>query len=785
MFDTVERIAKEKEKIMKKKIGEVVLDYRFYPEKDLYSDGAVEDELLQIAKSCEPDEYNQVIADRKSWPVLYHFSHIRENIAEWIPLTKQDSVLEIGSGCGAVTGALALGAGKVTCIELSEKRSLINAYRHRTFNNIEILLGNFQDVEENLTEQYDYITLIGVYEYSAVYLRSGDPYGDMLKRIARHLKPNGKLLVAIENRLGLKYWAGCTEDHVGAYFEGLEDYPYTNGIRTFSRKELMELFMKNGLGELKFYYPYPDYKFPSDIFSDERLPQTGELRNEKYNFDRERVKLFNETRVWDTVIRNGLFPEFSNSFLVMAQKEKEPEDRETVIYARVSRERDPRFALRTEIVRKNDGTRAVRKYAVRPEGEAHLLQIARNYQKLRTLYENTVLEPNLCEQKDGYLEFEYVSGSTMEEQLDQLLGEKKYEEIWNRLETLFIQLKRERRQTVFRQTPEFLQVFGDVSVPEDAVCTEVTNIDPVCGNLVRRGERWVVLDYEWSFDFPVPLNYQIFRILKYYLYTSMARGVLHPLDFFGRAGLCAEEIEVYEQMEENFQRYIQGTLIPMRQMYQDISPGTILDLKDENTLKKFREDRQAQIFFDYGNDFSEKDSIMIKRTRKEIRCCQRLPEGIRRLRLDPCEHSCILQIHELTGLMRDKEEEPLQWYSNGSTRENGEILFTTGDPYIIMEGEFDRMEAVRLDISFAEYSLSRTRLLEELKQEREEGNQLRLENQERSVRLQEMKQLLAETQEQLRQSRELITAMENTKVWKGYQLLKKGLKQDGQKIKKH
>ena len=41
---------------MKKKIGQVILDDRFYPGKDLYSDGAVEDELLEIAEKYPEEE---------------------------------------------------------------------------------------------------------------------------------------------------------------------------------------------------------------------------------------------------------------------------------------------------------------------------------------------------------------------------------------------------------------------------------------------------------------------------------------------------------------------------------------------------------------------------------------------------------------------------------------------------------------------------------------------------------------------------------------------------------
>ena len=85
---------------MQEKIGKVLLDYESYPGKDLYSDGDIEDELLSIAKDYGEEEFDRVVAEKKSWPVLYHFSHVRTNILQWIPMTGQEEVLEIGSGCG-------------------------------------------------------------------------------------------------------------------------------------------------------------------------------------------------------------------------------------------------------------------------------------------------------------------------------------------------------------------------------------------------------------------------------------------------------------------------------------------------------------------------------------------------------------------------------------------------------------------------------------------------------------------------------------------------------------
>ena len=303
------------------KIGEVTLDYTYYSGKDLYVDGS-EEELLNLVQQYEPEEYNKVIVEKNTWPILYHLSAIRGNIVEWLPITKEDEVLEIGAGCGAITGTLAQKAKQVDCIELSKMRSLVNANRNKQHDNITIMVGNFQDVEKNITKKYDYITLIGVFEYAASYIQSETPYEEFLKIIKKHLKSDGKIIIAIENKYGLKYWAGCKEDHVAQFFAGIEGYVGIQHIRTFSKQELQTIAEKVGLGNVEFYYPYPDYKLPLEIYSDKRLPKIGELTNNLRNFDNDRMVLFDESRVYDNLIKDGLFDIFSNSYLLVLQQEE-------------------------------------------------------------------------------------------------------------------------------------------------------------------------------------------------------------------------------------------------------------------------------------------------------------------------------------------------------------------------------------------------------------------------------------------------------------------------------
>lgn len=163
-------------------------------------------------------------------------------------------------------------------------------------------MGNFQTVEKDLG-QFDVITLIGVLEYAQYYISSKKPYEEFLKIVLKHLKPNGKLILAIENKLGMKYWAGCKEDHNGGYFESIENYPNNKGVRTFSRGELEKMFIDTGYSNHEFYYPYPDYKLPMAIYSDKFLPSLGDLRNNMRNFDGDRVILLMKERLLIILLR--------------------------------------------------------------------------------------------------------------------------------------------------------------------------------------------------------------------------------------------------------------------------------------------------------------------------------------------------------------------------------------------------------------------------------------------------------------------------------------------------
>ena len=102
------------------KIGSVTMDLTFYPGEDYYCDGDAEDELLDIVKHHGKEEYSRIIEERNEWEFLYHLSPLRANIIEWLPVKEGAKGLEIGSGCGAITGTLAEKCETLTCVDLSK-----------------------------------------------------------------------------------------------------------------------------------------------------------------------------------------------------------------------------------------------------------------------------------------------------------------------------------------------------------------------------------------------------------------------------------------------------------------------------------------------------------------------------------------------------------------------------------------------------------------------------------------------------------------------------------------
>ena len=136
---------------------------QWYKNEDLYSDGEVEDFIIKIIAENRPEDYSNAVYEQFNWPIYYHLSPLRKNILNWYKFKPDSSVLEIGCGMGAITNVLCDECKDVTAVELSRKRATATLLRCREKKNLEIIVGNLNDIE--FEKKFDYITLIGVLEY--------------------------------------------------------------------------------------------------------------------------------------------------------------------------------------------------------------------------------------------------------------------------------------------------------------------------------------------------------------------------------------------------------------------------------------------------------------------------------------------------------------------------------------------------------------------------------------------------------------------------------------------
>lgn len=294
-----------------------------------YSDGdSVEKRIYQAIKTSSDVSLasNELAGHIKDWPSMYHLTPVRSNVLRPLETVLQGKrVLELGSGCGAISRFLAEAGALLTCVEGSRRRAAITAERTRDFQSVRVFNDNFQDF--CCEEKFDVVTMIGVLEYSRAFISGEDPVAQALALASDFLKPDGMLVVAIENKLGLKYWAGAPEDHIGVPFFGLEGLYGSKTAVTFGRKELKNILIDNGFPDVEFFYPYPDYKLPSTILSEQiesHDPAIAiNLLSSMFapNQARDYGRTFSEGAVYRSIIENGLLGDMANSFLVLAKKE--------------------------------------------------------------------------------------------------------------------------------------------------------------------------------------------------------------------------------------------------------------------------------------------------------------------------------------------------------------------------------------------------------------------------------------------------------------------------------
>jgi len=227
---------------------------------------------------------------------MRHSMAIRQQRAAWLPLIglRDDAIaLDIGSGYGTITHALATTVHKVYSVEAVPALLEFTRLRMQQEDLANVYFVRGEATELPLAENvFDLVVVNTKLELVGEGRTKEDPreiHVRFLRRLQRSLKPGGVLIIGGKNRFGHQRLRGT--DHSGVPLTNLrspsiaslvsphqsthyrtELNPIIQHRHTYCEYGYKKLLLESGFPFATFYWAYPRYNRPSALVSTERQP---------------------------------------------------------------------------------------------------------------------------------------------------------------------------------------------------------------------------------------------------------------------------------------------------------------------------------------------------------------------------------------------------------------------------------------------------------------------------------------------------------------------------------
>lgn len=500
-----------------------------------YADGG-EQKLLQILTSVgDRSTFSEELLPHMSdWPTEYHLSRKRHLILRSLNIRPGDRVLELGCGCGAITRYLLEVGAQVTAVEGELARAAVAAKRCEGFDTVQFIADDFLNIK--LDNNYDWVLMIGVFEYSQKYGKSADRQSEYLNIARRHLTAEGTLVIAIENKLGIKYLNGAGEDHNGKIHYGSHDLYEGNDITTWGRKEIRDILLANGFAYQHFSGVFPDYKLPK-IILDETIDCHRDFRAEELlhycrSLDYRGInqRFFDESLLAGSLRKNGLLIDMANSFLITAKISASPpaDKLRLAVYYAVDRKSD--FCTETQFVLNNRQTMVLKRKLKSADSRLFNLVFATAADGALIKVEHNV-DTCALPYHEGQLLGQSFTKAIKRGQLHQAV-----DQIHNWLAYLVVHFRFYSR-TTGRQLP--LDKIKGRELLNLLIDGESLDCGPQ--NIVTKPQP-EAFDLEWKAGSPIPLAWQLTRNCQHILRTGY--GGQTPVNLTQLVGLSADYLGV-------------------------------------------------------------------------------------------------------------------------------------------------------------------------------------------------------------------------------------------------
>lgn len=392
------------------------------------------------------------------------------------------------------------------------------------------------DEASNLSS-YDFILCSAIFEKIEV-------PANLFGKLTDCLNPNGHFFITMNNRLGIRNFCGDRDPYTNRSFDGVEGYRRAyvdasdsfNG-RCYSRAELNDILKESGFDNYnaKFYSVYPSIDEPTFIYADGYVPNEDLSNRIHPSYNYPQSVFLDEEFLYNDLVKNGLFNQLANGFLIEITKEGELSH---VQHVTNSIERGHEDALYTIIT---DGE--VIKKAVYPEGNRRLVDLNKNMTRLSELGAYTVggrlKEDELCEYT-----MPFINAPTTQKYLKSLASKGNREafiEVLEKFRDIILEIAEPANEV---EVEAWKRDMDDIRLDFDlGPILKNVFIDMVPLNSFYQDGKFIFIDQEFCMDV-CPLKVLIYRMIAT-LYSGDAslRKVIPMEDLLKR-------FDVYDHREE-------------------------------------------------------------------------------------------------------------------------------------------------------------------------------------------------------------------------------------------
>ena len=358
---------------------------------------------------------------------------------------------------------------------------------------------------------------------------------------------------------------------------------------------------------------------------------------------------------------------------------------EKLIYSKFSNERDSRYAIETSIVIDEAQKQWVVKRPMSADGKQHFENIKQAYHSLSQMFPEQKMKIQPYIEADGEIRFPYVEGEDMEKILHRTFEKEGYENMLAVIREYFAMIREYSSDCTYSKTEEFVKMFGDYDFPEGTKCGKANNLDYGFANVIVSGQEKTLIDYEWTVDFPVPIDFLLYRALHYYVYTSPNSIEMVDKGIFDSLGFRQDDITKYVAMEKHFQKYISSGMTTLGELHETMGAATYNINEMEQCYKKEKEPFM-QVYFDYGDGFIHENSYYttpkIDEEGVETLQIENIPENALRVRIDPRKESCVMKVISFQN--EHKDDMISEMDCNGTSCGEHVYVFNVPDPWFVV-----------------------------------------------------------------------------------------------------